>query len=69
MRERVYLETSVIGAYFEERTDIVSKAQRFWTRRWWIVNILLIRISLGWFGSAIFLLDYMFRYYVPQTNY
>jgi hypothetical protein len=35
MRERVYLETSVIGAYFEERADIVSKAQRFWTRRWW----------------------------------
>ena len=35
MQERVYLETSVIGAYFEERTDIVSTAQRFWTRRWW----------------------------------
>lgn len=35
MIEKVYLETSVIGAYFEERTDIVSKAQRFWTRRWW----------------------------------
>jgi len=35
MKKRVYLETSVIGAYFEERTDIVSTAQRFWTRRWW----------------------------------
>ncbi len=35
MKERIYLETSVIGAYFDERTDVVSAAQRFWTRRWW----------------------------------
>ena len=35
MKERVYVETSVIGAYFDERTDVVSMAQRFWTRRWW----------------------------------
>jgi hypothetical protein len=31
----VYLETSVISAYFEERTDPVSQAQRVWTRQWW----------------------------------
>lgn len=35
MKERVYLETSVIGAYFDDRPDIVSTAQRFWTRCWW----------------------------------
>jgi len=35
MRESVYIETSVVGAYFEDRTDIVSVAQRHWTRRWW----------------------------------
>jgi predicted nucleic acid-binding protein len=35
MKERVYVETSVIGAYFDERTDIVSSAQRYWTRLWW----------------------------------
>jgi hypothetical protein len=33
--EKVYVETSVVGAYFEERTDVVSMAQNFWTRKWW----------------------------------
>ena len=32
---KVYVETSVIGAYFEERTDVVSAAQRHWSRLWW----------------------------------
>ena len=31
----VYIETSVISAYFEERTDLVSQTQRLWTRQWW----------------------------------
>jgi hypothetical protein len=31
--EKVYVETSVVGAYFEERTDVVSMAQNFWTRK------------------------------------
>ena len=35
MEEKVYVETSVIGAYFDERTDVVSSAQRYWTRLWW----------------------------------
>jgi hypothetical protein len=35
MEEKVYLETSVIGAYFDERPDVVSSAQRYWTRLWW----------------------------------
>jgi len=35
MRKRVYIETSVVGVYFEDRTDVVSVAQRYWTRRWW----------------------------------
>ena len=35
MIEKVYVETSVIGAYFDERTDIVSVAQKYWTRIWW----------------------------------
>jgi predicted nucleic acid-binding protein len=33
--KKVYVETSVVSAYFEERTDLVSVAQRFWTRQWW----------------------------------
>jgi hypothetical protein len=33
--EKVYVETSVIGAYFDTRTDIVSLAQNYWTRIWW----------------------------------
>jgi predicted nucleic acid-binding protein len=35
MRPKVYVETSVIGAYFEEREDVVSTAQRHWSRLWW----------------------------------
>jgi len=35
MEERVYVETSVIGAYFDERTGVVSSVQRYWTRLWW----------------------------------
>ncbi|MFC1462699.1 type II toxin-antitoxin system VapC family toxin [Verrucomicrobiota bacterium] len=31
----VYIETSVVGAYFDDREDVVSVAQRHWTRRWW----------------------------------
>ena len=32
---KVYVETSVIGAYFEERNDVVSAAQCHWSRLWW----------------------------------
>ncbi len=35
MIEKVYIETSVIGSYFDERNDIVSAAQNYWTRIWW----------------------------------
>ena len=35
MKPKVYVETSVIGAYFDEREDAVSKAQYLWTRLWW----------------------------------
>ncbi len=35
MIEKVYVETSVIGAYFDDRTDVVSAAQKYWTRIWW----------------------------------
>jgi len=35
MLKKVYIETSVVGAYFDERTDVVSVAQRYWTRLWW----------------------------------
>ena len=35
MPPKVYVETSVIGAYFEERDDVVSAAQRHWSRLWW----------------------------------
>ena len=35
MSSKVYVETSVIGAYFEERKDIVSASQRHWSRLWW----------------------------------
>ena|SRR3990172_12362907 len=35
MIDKVYIETSVIGAYFDERTDVVSAAQNYWTRLWW----------------------------------
>lgn len=32
---KVYVETSVIGAYFEERDDVVSASQCYWSRLWW----------------------------------
>ena len=35
MPPKVYVETSVIGAYFEERTDVVSASQFYWSRLWW----------------------------------
>lgn len=35
MPPKVYVETSVIGAYFEERKDVVSASQRHWSRLWW----------------------------------
>jgi hypothetical protein len=35
MIEKVYIETSVIGAYFDDRTDVISAAQNYWTRLWW----------------------------------
>lgn len=35
MSPKVYVETSVIGAYFEERKDVVSASQRYWSRLWW----------------------------------
>lgn len=35
MKEKVYIETSIVGAYFDDRDDIASKAQRFWTHKWW----------------------------------
>ena len=35
MPPKVYVESSVISAYFEARTDVVSVAQRYWSRVWW----------------------------------
>lgn len=35
MAKSVYIETTIPGAYFEEREDVVSKFQRYATRRWW----------------------------------
>ena len=35
MHSKVYVETSVIGAYFDERDDVVSAAQHYWSRLWW----------------------------------
>ena len=35
MKPTVYIETSVFGAYFDDRSDPVSAAQRLWTRQWW----------------------------------
>jgi len=35
MIEKVYVESSIIGAYFEERKDVVSVAQKHWTQIWW----------------------------------
>ena len=35
MAKSVYIETTIPGAYFEEREDVVSRFQRYATRRWW----------------------------------
>lgn len=35
MKKKVYVESSVIGAYFDDRKDVVSAAQKFWTVKWW----------------------------------
>jgi len=35
IREKVYIETSVIGAYFDDREDIGSAFQHLWTHRCW----------------------------------
>ena len=35
MVERVYIETSIIGAYLDNRSDVISAAQNQWTRIWW----------------------------------
>jgi hypothetical protein len=35
MVERVYIETSIIGAYVDNRSDVISAAQNQWTRIWW----------------------------------
>ena len=32
---KVYVESSVISAYFDERVDVVSVSQRHWSRVWW----------------------------------
>ena len=35
MAPKVYVESSVISAYFNERVDVVSVSQRHWSRVWW----------------------------------
>lgn len=35
MPKTVYIETTIPGAYYEEREDVVSRFQRYATRRWW----------------------------------
>jgi len=35
MAQTVYVETTIPGAYFDERHDVVSQFQRFQTRLWW----------------------------------
>lgn len=35
MRLKVYVDSSVIGAYFDERDDVFSVAQHHWSRIWW----------------------------------
>ena len=34
-RKRVYIETTIPGAYLEERSGPLQQAQRIWTRQWW----------------------------------
>ena len=35
MKPVVYIETTIPGAYFDERDDVVSRFQRYQTRLWW----------------------------------
>ena len=35
MPKSVYIETTIPGAYFDEREDVVSRFQRHQTRLWW----------------------------------
>jgi len=35
MPRTVYIETTIPGAYFDERDDVVSRFQRHQTRLWW----------------------------------
>ena len=35
MPTSVYLETTIAGAYFDERDDVVSRFQSYQTRLWW----------------------------------
>ena len=35
MARSVYIETTIPGAYFDERDDVVSRFQRHQTRLWW----------------------------------
>lgn len=35
MASTVYIETTIPGAYFDERDDVVSRFQRHQTRLWW----------------------------------
>ncbi|MBI3415037.1 MAG: type II toxin-antitoxin system VapC family toxin [Verrucomicrobia bacterium] len=34
-KKRVYIETTIPGAYLEERPGPLQQAQRIWTRQWW----------------------------------
>jgi predicted nucleic acid-binding protein len=35
MAKSVYIETTIPGAYYDERDDVVSRFQRYETRQWW----------------------------------
>ena len=37
MAKTVYIETTIAGAFFDERDDVVSRFQRHQTRLWWEV--------------------------------
>jgi predicted nucleic acid-binding protein len=34
----VYIETTIPGAYYDERDDVVSRFQRYQTRLWWTAH-------------------------------
>jgi len=38
MPRTVYLETTIPGAYHDERDDVVSRFQRYQTRLWWTTH-------------------------------